>query len=169
MMAPTEHTKKLSLNETTKKAVGYGGIVVSIVFTAYYIKQRAFFKSKKCPNYLFACVCVCVFFNNFPNVHKYISVSRKYRSISRSNLILGKVSIVVEKYQVRAQVKDGDNTQQENHSVSRSRSNNACSLYWIHSDTIFLSGLLVSSDAQMSRKKTTFCTLPIRSPSPKQK
>ena len=38
MMAPTEHTKKLSLNETTKKAVGYGGIVVSIVFTVYYIK-----------------------------------------------------------------------------------------------------------------------------------
>ena len=44
MMAPTEHTKKLSLNETTKKAVGYGGIAVSIVSTVLHQVEGIFQK-----------------------------------------------------------------------------------------------------------------------------
>ena len=85
-------------------------------------------------------ICMCCILNHFPNAYKaHICKGKYYRSIYRSNLIKGKNHSSVKIVGARKRWP----TPNRNHSVFRSRSNNACSLYRIHSDTIFLSGLLM--------------------------
>lgn len=112
-------------------------------------------------------ICMCCILNNFPNAYKaHICKGKYYRSIYRSNLIKGKNHSSVKIVGARKRWP----TRNRNHSVFRSRSNNACSLYRIHSDTVIslVASWFYDARCRLARKQL-FCTLPARSPSPKQK